>query len=394
MHAANTSESRALRVPVGPVPVPASATVIDHIGPPRHPYRVTIMQLARAKETYEIRWRENVRSENGAVVRERRTEPSGHSKATAFAKAEKVWRNLDRSGGYHGAPPRPRTDPTARTAKTLKQVGELWLAQHTGKPGIVEGYQSAMDTCIWPQLTWTEARRGHQVTRRIQLGTMTAEDLTSADVNNWINALSQKPDARRKDAAVPVSSSTVKANLRIFTACLIWGVAHGYLDKNPAAHPSVTVTVHGARKPEWFRTPEDFWAVLAAIDEHWNNSLHNALVVCAYLGLRVKELAARIPRSREDLQIFRGPRGGILGSTLLNDALTHGCDKADLGYRVTIHGLRHSIANWLKTAGVPTPDIQAVLRHTDPRTTATYLHTSTQERTQAINKLPHRPTRT
>jgi integrase len=445
MSVATPTSTRGSRAGADEPPVAASAVVVDHGGPPRHPHRVTIIRLARAKETYEIRWRENVRSEDGTVVRERRAEPGGHSKAAAYAKAEKVWRNLDRSGGYHGAPPRPRNEPAARAAKTLQQIGELWLAQHTGKPGTVEGYQSAMNTCIWPELTWTEARRGQQVTRRIHLGVMAAEEVTPADVNHWINALSQKPDARRKDAAVPVSSSTVKANLRILTACLNWGVAHGYLDKNPAAHPSVSVTVHGARKPEWFRTPEDFWAALAPIDEHWNHALHNALVACAYLGLRVKELAAlrpddvdlahhrvhirhnfdarhrastvkseqseawmrlhpeaeqaikdelavRVPRGREDLQIFRGPRGGILGSTLLNDALTHGCTKAGVGYRVTIHGLRHSIANWLKTAGVPTPDIQATLRHADPRTTAAYLHTSAEERTQAINQLPGRPT--
>ena len=71
--------------------------------------------------------------------------------------------------------------------------------------------------------------------------------------------------------------------------------------------------------------------------------------------------------------------------------LTHGCTEAGSGYRVVIHGLRHSVTNWLKTAGVPTPDIQATLRHADPRTTATYLHTSAEERTQAINKLPGRP---
>jgi hypothetical protein len=181
-------------------------------------------------------------------------EPGGNSKAAAFTKAEKVWRNLDRSGGYLGAP--PRAEPAARAAKTLKQIGVLWLAQRTGKPGTIEGYQSALDTCIWPELTWTETRSGQQVTRRIQLGTITGEDLTSADVNHWINALSQKPDARRRDAQVPVSPATVKANLRILTACLNWGVAHGYLEKNPAAHPSVTVTVHGARQPEWFRPPK------------------------------------------------------------------------------------------------------------------------------------------
>jgi integrase len=88
--------------------------------------------------------------------------------------------------------------------------------------------------------------------------------------------------------------------------------------------------------------------------------------------------------------VFRGPRGGIITSTLINDALTHGCHAAGLGYRVTAHGLRHSFANWLKTAGVPTRDIQEALRHRDQRTTATYLHTSDGEKTRAINLLPSR----
>ena len=89
--------------------------------------------------------------------------------------------------------------------------------------------------------------------------------------------------------------------------------------------------------------------------------------------------------------VFLGPRGGIITSTLINDALTAGCEAAGLGYRVTAHGLRHSFANWLKTAGVPTPDIQAALRHRDQRTTAGYLHTSDGEKIHAINLLPSRP---
>jgi hypothetical protein len=52
------------------------------------------------------------------------------------------------------------------------------------------------------------------------------------------------------------------------------------------------------------------------------------------------DLATRVPRSRDGLQIFHGSRGGILGSTLLNHALTHGCHKAGLGYRVTTRGSR------------------------------------------------------
>jgi integrase/recombinase XerD len=80
--------------------------------------------------------------------------------------------------------------------------------------------------------------------------------------------------------------------------------------------------------------------------------------------------------TRHPPELCLRPRGGIITSTLINDALNVACEKATLGYRVTAHGLRHSFANWLKSAGVPIRDIQEALRHRDQRTTATYLHTS------------------
>ena len=417
-----------------------AAAVVDHVGPARHPYRVTIIRLARVKETYELRWRENVRGDDGAVTRVRRTAPGGNSKAVAYARAEKVWANLDRSGGYHGTPPSAAVRPVP-TVRTLKQVSQLWLAQHPGKPATVEGYEGLMAGGIWPPLTWTAAKNGGKsVLRTIELGVMPLQDIRPADINTWIAALSVKPDARRRGETVLVSASTVNAHLRVLKACLNWAVAHGYLDVNPAAH--VSVTVHGARSPEWFRSPDDFWTVLDHIDAAHDGALHGAFVVAAYLGLRVNELAAlqradvdldrarvhvrhnfdkrrrpstvkseesetwmplhpeaatalrhaldQNPDATEDELVFRGPRGGTITSTLINDALTTGCAAAGLGYRVTAHGLRHSFANWLKTAGVPTRDIQTALRHRDQRITAAYLHTSDDERTTAINLLPSR----
>jgi len=413
------------------------AQAIDHIGPPRHPHRVTIMRLARANETYELRWRENVRADDGAVTRIRRSAPGGNSKASAYARAEKVWRNLDRSGGYHGTPPVAAVQIT-RTVRTLRQVAQLWLAQHPGKPATVEGYEAMLRVGTWPELTWTDPRTGR--TRRVELGTMPIEDIRPADINQWTTALAAKPDARRKGQTVPLSAATIHAHLRVLKAYLNWAVAHGYLDTNPAAH--ATVTLHGTRTPEWFRTPADFWTVLDHIDHAHDNALHDAFVAAAYLGLRVNELAAlqrddvdlagkrvhirhnfdkkrrpstvkseesetwmplhpeaeaalrhtldQTPDASPEALVFRGPRGGIITSTLINDALTAGCQAAGLGYRVTAHGLRHSFANWLKTAGVPTRDIQEALRHRDQRTTATYLHTSDGEKTRAINLLPSR----
>ena len=422
-----------------------TAAAVDHIGPVRDPYRVTIMRLARRNETYEIRWRENLRHDDGTVTRKWRTEPGGHSKAIAYTQAEKIHRNLIRTNGYHGAPARPKGEPKAPPRpKTLKQVADLWLAQHPSnptKPGTVEGYASLMHNNILPALTYPETSGRRTLTRTVELGVMIADDIVRADINHWTNALSVKPDARCKSETRAISPSTVNTCLRVLNACLNWGVAHGHLTKNPAN--GVEVTVHGTRDVEWFRTANDFWTALDHIDTKYNGALHNLLVASAYLGLRVNELAAlqwndvdlhrhRIniehnfdkkrrtitvkstesetwlplhPEAETAIQdqktrlgayatgqelVFRGPRGGIITSTLVNDALTHGCTKASLGYRVTAHGLRHSFGNWLKNAGVPTRDIQAVLRHADLRTTNGYLHTSTEEKITAIAKLPRR----
>jgi hypothetical protein len=64
--------------------------------------------------------------------------------------------------------------------------------------------------------------------------------------------------------------------------------------------------------------------------------------------------------------------------------------KAGLGKKVTPHMLRHTTVVWTLAAVVPNHDIQAVLRHTDFRTTAGYLHTD-DEKIQAINRMQGRP---
>jgi integrase len=231
------------------------------------------------------------------VTRERRRAAGGNSKAAAYGRAEKVWRNLDRSGGYHGSPPIAAVEATP-TVRTLKQVAELWLAQHPGKPATVEGYEAMMRVGVWPELTWSDARNGRA--RRIGVGTMPIGDIRPADINQWITALAAKPDARRKGETVTVSPATVNAHLRVLKACLNWAIAHGHLGTNPATHASVTV--HGKRIPEWFRTPADFWATLEHIDAAHQGALHNPFVVAADLGLRVNELAAL---QRGDIDLAR-----------------------------------------------------------------------------------------
>ena len=199
-----------------------SAQAVDHIGPPRHPHRVTIMRLARAQETYELRRRENVRGDDGTVTRVRRTAPGGNSKAVAYARAEKVWRNLDRSGGYHGTPPVAALQATP-PVRTLKQVACSGLLSTRASPPRSRATPVSMAGGIWPELTWTDIRTdtrngSNPVTRRVELGAMPVEDIRPADINRWVQALAAMPDARCKGESVPVSAATVHAHLRVLKA--------------------------------------------------------------------------------------------------------------------------------------------------------------------------------
>jgi hypothetical protein len=75
-----------------------TAAVVDHIGLTHDPYRVTIMRLARRNETYEIRWRENIRHDDGTITRERRSEPGDKRVKRVYLTPEaervhkRIWR--------------------------------------------------------------------------------------------------------------------------------------------------------------------------------------------------------------------------------------------------------------------------------------------------------------
>ena len=139
------------------------------------------------------------------------------------------------------------------TVRTLKQVAQIWLAQHPGKPATVEGSAGLMAGGIWPELTWTDSRAdtrgdtrngGQPVTRRVELSALPIQEIRPAELNQWTVHLSAKPDARRR-ARQPRSPRHLNAHLRLLKACLNWAVAHGYLETNRAGH----VTGERARRP-------------------------------------------------------------------------------------------------------------------------------------------------
>jgi integrase/recombinase XerD len=168
-----------------------------------------------------------------------------------------------------------------------------------------------------------------------------------------------------------------------------------------------------ARLPEPFSRGE-----IARILDTTRNLKHRALLMTAYGGgLRVSELVRLQPRDIHSERMLirvnqgkgRKDRYTLLSQRLLEELRTYwrayrpqtwlfpGRDhtrplpvnsvktmfttskqRAGIQHGHGIHSLRHSFATHLMEAGVPLPVIQRLMGHTSLRTTATYLHVTSQ----------------
>ena len=77
-----------------------------------------------------------------------------------------------------------------------------------------------------------------------------------------------------------------------------------------------------------------------------------------------------------NLPLMRGPRGGVITTATLRDAI--GWDElvASLGWPgLRRHDLRHASATWFANAGIPIHVVGDILGHASVETTRAYLHT-------------------
>jgi integrase len=161
-----------------------------------------------------------------------------------------------------------------RGAVTFGTVAEPWFDSKSGlKPKTRAGYRSLLDVVVLPRWKDTPLR-----------------EITHADVQAWVHALSTDPTARQRKASKPddqrqgLSAARVIQAYQVVDQVLSYAVRSRYIAVNPAESvqlPRKTTPEKSALTHEQVRELAD-----AAGD------LRTAVYVLAYGGLRYGELAA------------------------------------------------------------------------------------------------------
>jgi integrase len=211
----------------------------------------------------------------------------------------------------------------------------------------------------------------------------------------------EQVEAWRNARAVDRSPRTVRASVKCVRMLLHWCVRHGYAARNPA----VGVAVPAIRRtaPEWIDGP----TTDRLLDElHDAPEMRLVCLLAARAGLRAGEIrglrwedvqggTVRVnegksarpryvpmhPQIAEALASW--PRTGELifpprrkPADRRSDKQARDCNlwlKAH-GYRITMHGLRHSCASQLAQAGASETEIRDLLGHTSTEITRLYVH--------------------
>lgn len=298
----------------------------------------------------------------------------------------------------------------------LGRVGTAKAAPSITVAALYEHYEKACSV----KHSWRMEQDKLAPTVRL-LGSLPAEQVTPQRWEKHRQVRRTEPIAEgRRNAGRPPAEATLNVELGVAKNMLEWGVEQGYLDHNPL-RPTRYGKTKGARKT-WIPEPE-LQRLLDAPKPHGHEqraALHAWLLTKADTGLRFSE-ARRIRRDRLrrtpegwvlDIDTTKGGKAHTVGVTprmlAAYDALPRvigspyflvrpatgrlygeqtiytwfreACLSCDLDsivvegeVRVRPHDLRRSAATKANEEGASLFEIQAMLNHSNPATTAKYI---------------------
>lgn len=327
--------------------------------------------------------------------------PQAKTREEALAAGQKLQRALNQ---------RLRAGPPARSVTVREFIADLWLPRRRAD---------------WKPATW----RGYEQILRVHLlpafGDIAVGDVSASLIEDY--------KAAKRDPKVNLDPNTVNKHLGVLSKLLNDALRWGHIQQSPM---SKVETCRLDRDPSDFQ----FWsqaqqeALLAAtlrVRPRWYAFVLTSLTT----GLRLGELAAlrredidleagvlhvrrafsngiettpksrkgrRLPLAEDLIPVLRDHLAGVKTDRvfLSNDGevLTHNNVKstwrtilraAELP-KPRLHDNRHTFASNLVIADVSLPKVQALLGHSDQRTTQRYAHLSDASLHEAIQRLPGR----
>ena len=128
----------------------------------------------------------------------------------------------------------------------------------------------------------------------------------------------------------------------------------------------------------------------------WAKSIHSKWVPVDFLVVRAYDQyvfeRATVPGAQDSdfalVNLFREPIGAPMPPGAINDLITRLETRAGLTRHIKPHMCRHAFGSNAADAGATTDELQELLRHEDPSSSAVYLHPSEARLREAVERVP------
>lgn len=261
----------------------------------------------------------------------------------------------------------------------------------------------------WTIVMRAQSLRPRTIDERVRIVTAISRDtetpadrLTAGQITTW---LANKPTA--------ITRWTYYTSLKAFYC---WLELIGRIESNPITRTPTP------KRPSYTARPVDAVHINQVLSEPLRRRTRLMIVLAAYAGLRVHEIAKIRSRDYDSVtgQLTVEGKGGYIDVIPLHIEVREAVKAADLprtgwwfpsyvkpgqhvtsrdvgktitaaferiGAAVTAHQLRHSFATYLLESGVDLRTVQVLMRHRSVASTAIYTRISIEQQRQAVEQL-------